>query len=297
MIINSSNLKTAFTGFKASFQNGFAGVKPDYMPFTLTVPSSTSQEEYGWLGQGTVFREWLGDRVIQNLKNHTYTIKNKKFENTVGVPRDKFEDDQYGIFSPLMAQLGQDAANHPCDLLYALLTSGFSTNCYDGQFFFDTDHPVIDANGVEQSVSNTGGGSGAPWFLLDTSRVMKPLILQMRRPYNFVALDNPEDQNVVMKDEFIYGVDARLNVGFGLWQLAYGSKQTLDTANFNTGIAAMMGQTGDYGKKLGVKPTLLVCGPSNRANALNVVKAERLASGATNTNRDVVDVLVTPWLQ
>lgn len=296
MEINAHNLKTLKTGFKASFQNAFAGIKPDFSQFTLEVPSTTSQEEYGWLGQTTMFREWLGDRVIQNVKTHGYTIKNKTFENTVGVPRESIEDDQYGIYSPLMAQLGQDAANHPAVLLYALLKAGFASNCYDGQYFFDTDHPVIDANGVEQSVSNTGGGSGEPWFLLDTTRVIKPLILQKRKPYNFVMLDQEKDENVVMRKEYIYGVDARLNVGYGLWQLAYGSKQTLDATSFNAAYAAMMGLKGDQGKPLGIRPTLLVTGPANRNKALETIKVARLASGADNANQNVVDVLVTPWL-
>ncbi|MCP4469002.1 MAG: hypothetical protein GY813_19930 [Halieaceae bacterium] len=296
MIINKSNLNLLFTGFKASFQSAFAGVEPDYKNFTLDVPSTTSQEVYAWLGQTTTFREWIGDRVIQNLKTHDYTIKNKSFENTVGVPREAIEDDNYGIYSPLISQLGQDSANHPGHLLYALLKAGFSSLCYDGQNFFDTDHPVLDENGVEQSVSNSGGGSGAPWFLMDTSRVIKPLILQKRKTYNFVSMDSEKDENTFMRKEYVYGVDARLNVGYGLWQLAYGSKQTLDESSFNSAYAGMMGLKGDMGKQLGVMPKLLVCGPSNRDAALEVVKAERKANGATNTNRNVVDVLVTPYL-
>lgn len=296
MIINQSNLAVLRTGYKASFQNAFAGVMPDFKPFVLEVPSVTSQEVYAWLGQTTGFREWDGDRVIQNLKTHDFTIKNKSFENTVGVPREAIEDDTYGVYSPMMAQLGQDAAMHPAHLVYTLLKGGFSQLCYDGQYFFDTDHPVLDENGVEQSVSNSGGGSGAPWFLMDTSRVMKPLILQKRKNYNFVNLDKETDENVAMRKEFIYGVDARLNVGYGLWQLAYGSKQALDATNFNAAYTAMMSFKGDKGKPLGVKPTLLVCHPSHRAAALEVVKAERAANGATNINRDAVDVLVTPYL-
>lgn len=296
MIINQSNLKTLYTGFKAAFQSAFDGVTPDFKPFTLDVPSSTSQEEYGWLGKTTAFREWIGDRVIQNLKVHDYAIKNKTFENTVGVPRENIEDDQFGIFSPLMSQLGQDAAEHPATLLYALLKNGFSQTCYDGQFFFDTDHPVTDANGVEQSVSNSGGGSGAPWFLLDTSRVMKPLILQKRKNYNFVMMDSEKDENVFMRKEYVYGSDARLNCGYGLWQLAYGSKQTLDETSFNAAFAAMAGLKGDMGKPLGIRPKLLVVGPTLRTAALKIVTAENSANGETNVNRNAVDVLVTPWL-
>lgn len=154
MIINRTNLQNLFTGYKASFQNAFAGITPDFTPFVLDVPSTTSQETYPWLGSTTSFREWLGDRVIQNLKVHDYTIKNRTFENTVGVPRESIEDDSFGVFNPMMSQLGQDAANHPALLVYEMLAAGFSRVCYDGQFFFDTDHPVINAAGAEVSATS-----------------------------------------------------------------------------------------------------------------------------------------------
>lgn len=295
MIINQQNLRALFTGYKAAFQNAFAGVTPDFNPFVLDVPSTTGQETYPWLGSTTAFREWLGDRVIQNLKLHDYTIKNKTFENTVGVPRETIDDDTFGVFGPMMAQLGQDAANHPALLVYEMLTAGFSRMCYDGQFFFDTDHPVINETGTEISVSNFQGGAGAAWYLMDTSRVMKPLILQRRKNYNFVALDQDRDENVFMRKEFVYGTDARLNVGYGLWQLAYASKQELTSENFNLAMAAMQGMTGDKGKKLGIKPTMLVVPPTLRAKALQIINAEQI-DGTTNINRNAVDVLVTPWL-
>ena len=47
----------------------------------------------------------------------------------------------------------------------------------------------------------------------------------------------------------------------------------------------------------GADANLLVCGPSNREYANECIKAERLANGASNTNRDLVDVLIVPWLQ
>ena len=296
MIANRANLNMAFTGFKAAFQKAFDGAEIDYEQLVLRVPSSTSQEVYAWLGQTTGFREWIGDRVLQALKQHNYTIVNKSFENTVRVPATAIEDDQYGIYTPLMAQLGQDAKEHPATLIYDHLKNGFTRTCYDGQYFFDTDHPVLNADGTEGSVSNSGGGSGTPWFLLDVTRVMRPIILQTRKPYKFVPKDKDDDDNKFMSDELIYGVDGRLNVGYGLWQLAYGSKQTLDAASFNAAYAAMQSMKGDNGRPLGLRPKLLVVPPSLRATALEIVKAERKADGATNINRDVVDVLSTPWL-
>lgn len=295
MDINRANLNLLFTGFQTSFQNAFAGAPQDYAQIVLPVPSTKATEVYPWLGQTTGFREWIGDRVIQNLESHDFSIKNRKFENTVKVNRDDIEDDAFGLYSPLFAQLGQDAAVHPGLLAWGLLLQGFSSQCYDGQNFFDTDHRVGKA-GSEISVSNSQGGSGAPWFLIDTSRMIKPIILQKRRPYNLTSLDRLTDQNVFMQDEFIYGVDARLNVGFGLWQLAYASREALDGNAFNDAYASMASCPGDNGLPLGTLPRLLVCGPRNRAAALEAVKADRNQYGATNINKDAVDVLVTPWL-
>ena len=41
--------------------------------------------------------------------------------------------------------------------------------CYDGQNFFDTDHPVGE-QGSQETVSNVQTGAGPAWYLLDTTR-------------------------------------------------------------------------------------------------------------------------------
>jgi len=294
LVISSANLKTIQTAFNAAFKKGLGTAKPLWQEVALLVPSTTSEEEYGWLGMTTAFREWLGDRVIQNLKTHGYTIKNKTFENTVSVPREKIEDDQYGIFSPLFEQLGQDAALHPDSLVFSALLNGHQQLCYDGQYFFDTDHPV--GTEVVASVSNDMGGAGNAWFLLDTSKVIKPVIFQKRRDYNFVAKTALTDDNVFFQNEFVWGSDARVNVGYGLWQLAVRSRQVLDATNYGLAFAQMVGFKSDAGQPLNVKPTVLLVGPSNWDAALKIVQAETLANGATNVYRNTTKVVLCPWL-
>lgn len=61
------------------------------------------------------------------------------------------------------------------------------------------------------------------WYLLCTKRAVKPIILQMRRELTFSALEENSERGF-MHREFLYGADARYNVGFGLWQLAFGSQ-------------------------------------------------------------------------
>lgn len=62
------------------------------------------------------------------------------------------------------------------------------------------------------------------WYLFDVSKTLKPLILQINKKVEFVALDNPTDENVFMKDAFLYGTRSEDNAGYGLWQLAAKSK-------------------------------------------------------------------------
>jgi len=265
-------------------------------PPSSAASATTREEKYAWLGQTPNLREWIGDRIIKSIEAHDYSIKNKSWESTIEVGRDDIEDDTYGVYSPLFEEMGRSTAAHPNQLVFSLLGQGFSTACYDGQYFFDTDHPVLDEDGKVTSVSNTGGGSGDAWFLVDDSRALKPILYQVRKDYNFVRQDREEDENVFMRKSFRYGVDGRSNVGFGFWQFAYGSKQTLDKTSYKAARTALMGMKGDYGRPLGLRPRLLVVPPALEEAGLELLNAERDAAGATNVYRGTAELLVCEWL-
>jgi phage major head subunit gpT-like protein len=296
MLINNANLRALGTGFNGAYKRGLGQAASMLSVIATTINSSTSQNEYGWLGKMKGMREWLGDRVVNSIATHGYTIKNKDWEDTVEVDRNDIEDDNIGIYSPLFEEMGRATGAHPDELAWALFLAGFATPCYDGQNFFDTDHPVLDANGEVQSVSNSGGGAGTPWFLIDDTRALKPLIFQNRKSAQFVSKDNPTDENVFRRKKFLYGVDARYNVGFGYWQFAYGSKQALDAAAYAAARAGMQGMKGDYGRPLGLKPTKLIVPPSLEAKGLEILNAERDAAGATNVWKGTAELVVVPWL-
>jgi phage major head subunit gpT-like protein len=61
------------------------------------------------------------------------------------------------------------------------------------------------------------------WFVLSTKGVVKPVILQSRTPIEFAALE-ADSESGFMRDEYVYGVRARYNAGYGLWQMGYGSQ-------------------------------------------------------------------------
>lgn len=296
MLVNAQNLDLAFKGFQTVYRESYDKAPTFADKVAMTIPSSSRDETYGWIGQFPNLREWIGPRHVQNLSASAFTIVNRKFESTVKVGRDSISDDKLGLFKPMFAEMGLSARQHPDQMIFELLASGFASACYDGQNFFDSDHPVVDKTGATVSVSNSGGGSGTPWFLLDTSRSVRPIIWQVREGYEFQSMDRPGDPNVFLEDEYIYGIRARVNAGFGLWQLAYGSQQTLDATNYAAARAAMRGFTSDGGRPLGTMPTLLIVPPSLEAKALALLNTETKDGGESNVWKQTAELIVTPFL-
>lgn len=296
MIINRTNLDNLFTAYSAAYQGALGAYQAQWSAIATEVPSASRENTYAWLGKFPKLREWIGDRVLKSLKADGYRIVNRKFEATVQVKAEEIEDDLHGIYVPMFSEMGNAAARHPDELVFGLLKDGFGAKCYDGQFFFDADHPVK-VDGVEASVSNMQAGAGPGWYLLDTSRSLKPLIFQKRRDYRLIRKDDPRTSDAVFdRDEYQYGVDSRVNAGFGFWQMAFGSKAALNDANFDAAYDAMTSQKGDEDEPLGIMPKLLVVPPQLRSQAAEVVKVARRANGADNPNAGIVEVLISPWL-
>jgi len=61
------------------------------------------------------------------------------------------------------------------------------------------------------------------WFLFDTTRQIKPIILLIRKKPTFEALDSGTE-SWFMRKKLFYGVDMRANAGWGLWQTGYGAQ-------------------------------------------------------------------------
>lgn len=293
MILNSATLRGLNVGFKTIFNKALDNTKPMWETVATKVPSTTTTETYAWLGAFPRLREWIGSRQIKNLSTSDYTIRNKDFENTVAVPRNAIEDDQVGLYNPLMQDMGESAALWPDSMVFKLLKEGFDAKCYDGKTFYAADHKVgkltfsnkgtgalsttsyavarssmmslkdeednslnimpnllvvpptleamarkiLLADEIDGSTNTMKGtaellvvpelaGQDTAWHLLCTTKAIKPLIFQERKAPHFVSKDAENDDNVFMNKEFIYGTDARGNVGYSFWQLAYGSNGT-----------------------------------------------------------------------
>lgn len=302
MIINHASLSAIFTGFKSSFMLGLGEVIGDWEKIATRVPSTDEVELYPWLRDMPDMREWIGARHVHDTKVEDYTLRNKTFESTLAVQRTKIEDDRFGVYTPIAQEMGRSAQRHSDVITFQALDDGDDAILgvgFDDVSFFNDSHPTeqgTDTPSTGDNIDTSAGAVSSKWFLMDTSRVIKPLLYQTRTEPEFVSKQSLTDDNVFDNDEFKFGVRARRAAGYGFWQLAYQSINNLTEANIDLYIESMMSLRGWGGARLGVKPSLLVCGPSRRSEALNVLKRERDASGASNRSFGTLDLLITPFL-
>ena len=303
LLINAGTISNIFINLKTTFNKLFDATPTVWEKIAMKIPSTGSQNDYAWLENFPKMRRWVGDKVIKALKAGKYVLVNEDFEATVSVKRNHIEDDNLGIYAPQAENAGFSAKQWPDELVMEKVNGAFTTECFDGQYFCDTDHPVIDpATGNPASVSNKGtavlseatlaaakssigaartamkkfkDNEGRPlnispnvllvppaledtanvlatnerledgkqnpykgtftvvvdsrltsdtaWFLLDTTKPVKPFVFQERKAPVFVQQIDTSSDDVFKRGEFNFGCESRGAAGYGFWQLCYGS--------------------------------------------------------------------------
>jgi phage major head subunit gpT-like protein len=296
-VITPQLVSAYFLGLETRFNQAFKAATPRGEAISTLVDSDTEAEIQAWMVRSITMRKWAGERILNDISSRAQKLVNEPYEASFKVPRAKIADDKAGIFNPLMDELARAAKLWRDKLTFATLLSGGASLCYDGQFYFDTDHPVnmddpasavqsnrftgtaltsdnlatvtatmgayVGEDGESMEVepnllvvgpdlkrqarrilnaeilpstagtaseSNVMKGdmdilvspklSGGKWFVMDTSRPIKPLLFQLREAPSFDYLMNSGDQNVFMRDEYVCGVKARGAAGYGPWWLA-----------------------------------------------------------------------------
>ncbi len=102
--------------------------------------SNQESETYKWLGQVPVMRQWIGGRQAKGFTTNGLTIENKHFEATLEIPLVDLRRDKTGQIEVRINELADRTNSHWAQLLSKLIINAESTVCYDGQYYFDTDH-------------------------------------------------------------------------------------------------------------------------------------------------------------
>jgi len=297
LLVNKETISNVFISLKTSFNNAFAAAPTIWPKIAMRIVSTAAQNDYSWLSKFPKMRKWIGEKQVKALEAFKYTIVNDDWEATVEVDRNDIEDDQLGMYGPQAQMAGDSAAQLPDEIVMDLVNGGFANLCFDGQFFFDTDHPVAGASvsnkltvalsvasqaaaiasygaartamrkfkddegrplnitpnvllvppalehialaivnndrlddgkanpykGTAEAVVDARLTSDTAWFLLDTTKPVKPFIYQERKAPVFVEQTSHENDDVFNRKKFKFGAEARAAGGYGFWQTALGS--------------------------------------------------------------------------
>lgn len=132
--------------------------------------SDQETERYAWLGQSPALREWIGGRNAKGLREDSFTITNKHYEATLDILKKDLRRDKSGQAMIRIQDLAARNNSHWASLLSTLIAAGAATACYDGQYFFDTDHEEGSSGAQSNDLSidisalpvATGGSTTAP---------------------------------------------------------------------------------------------------------------------------------------
>lgn len=73
-------------------------------------------------------------------------------------------------------------------------------------------------NGIGLNVISTPCiTSTTAWYLMDTKKAMRPIIMQDRTPLEFTAMDSDNDEDAFMRDIYKWGLRVRFGLGYGNW--------------------------------------------------------------------------------
>lgn len=143
MEINGSNLQALFIDIAMAFKDAMDGTPTpivDAVAATTTSKSTDTRYPFVQAIQGAM-RQWTGARQVNNVVVDGFTVTNLKWENTLGIKREDIEDDQYGVYSDMLApQLGRHAKLLPDQQVASIFNS--NPICYDGKNLFNQNHYI-----------------------------------------------------------------------------------------------------------------------------------------------------------
>ncbi len=149
-------------GVNASFMPKFREAATLWRILCSIFNSDGASEKYAWLGQLPMVREWSGERQSQALRDYAFTLLNRDWEMTLLIDRNEARDAQSLSLQTKIAGAATRFAQHPDKLLVDLIEGGETGLCYDGQYYFDTDHSEGASGTQSNDLTYDATDTGAP---------------------------------------------------------------------------------------------------------------------------------------
>ena len=136
MLINQANLTDLFRSFRTVYDQAMQGAPTVSDDFVLEQPSMSIDEKYAWLGAVPGMSLLTDEPAIQNLSASDFVVTNQEYVDTVAVKRFVIETDQYGVYKPAFAAMGDAAAFDKDIQVFNALLAGFTAADYTGTPYF-----------------------------------------------------------------------------------------------------------------------------------------------------------------
>lgn len=154
MALDTARATAILRGLTAKFDTAVKTAKPFYPSICTMAMSKGADEKYGFLGGMPGVQEWLDDREFKSLRSGSFEIVNKLWEQSLAIEKTDMEDDRLGMYDIAFPALGEEAMYHPDEIVFDLVQAGDSTACFDGQYFYDTDHAWGDSGSQSNDLTH-----------------------------------------------------------------------------------------------------------------------------------------------
>lgn len=152
--ITNATLAAIQANFRTLFLSSFRAESSVFQQMATVRDTDSAEEIWLFISGLPRMRKWLGERVVNNFRTIIHRMKHEDWESTVEVERNDILDDKLNIYRPLLEDMGRQAARLWDDLLVDAINNGDTALGFDGQYFFDTDHPTDPTVPTSASQSN-----------------------------------------------------------------------------------------------------------------------------------------------
>lgn len=129
---------------------------------TPVIDSDQDSEDYGWIGMVPQMSEKRGEKKFSQLRETDWIVRNAEYQGGIVLPRKHVLYDKTGQVRIRVNDLADRAMAHWVSLIAPLIINGESAVCYDGQFYFDTDHSEGDSGSQSNDITYNVGTPTAP---------------------------------------------------------------------------------------------------------------------------------------
>jgi hypothetical protein len=107
---------------------------------TSIINSDQDSENYAWIGQVPQMGVKQGDKKFTQLRDTPWEIKNVEYQGGIAIPKKHVLYDKTNQVQMRVNELADRTNAHWAKLIATLIVNGATGVCYDGEYFFDTDH-------------------------------------------------------------------------------------------------------------------------------------------------------------